>query len=828
MSPNKAHTRPDHECVPFDEVFKEELEDIRARRDHLERAQARTSGETESSFAKSEQILGPLSQTGTFTPDEPILNAVGLSLSGGGIRSAAFCLGVLQALDNARVLDRIDYLSTVSGGGYIGSSLSAGLTIDDGRFPFCRKSDKSDTPSVKHIRDWSNYLMPHGAQDLIESLVIYVRGLVANAILVLPWLLFAAYITVRSHPTGAQLAKPFLFRIPIYNPFPFNHFVLTAYLLLTLLFVFAIWTFIRSVRPQGEPEVPSRLTAFYGIAFVVTTIVAFFELQPFILNRIWANKEWTTSIQNWLQNAAVVLAPLAGVAAFFSRQLAALIKRALETPGSASKMMGYSAKAVVYFAAALLPLLLWIVYFQLSWWGIGDCTVGVPVAVGTYVGDCVITSQYPHTPSWLRWIAGALFGGRPYPMATFYLFSGGVLLLVSFFLSPNANSLHRLYRDRLSKAFLFNPKSKSTGEDLPEIDVLKLTRLDPRLAPYQLINTALNIQGSTHVNQRGRNADFFMFSRRYVGSEATGYVSTKAMQNVVQELDLGTAMAVSGAAASSNMGAQSIKPLTPTLALLNVRVGFWVRNPRFIKVHKIKARLREFFSLYFLYELIADLREDSWNVYVTDGGHVENLGAYELLKRRCSIVLVVDAEADPKMTFGSFVELQRYARIDLGIRINLAWETIAETTLRISEEMAKSGKITAGSGPHCAIGRIDYPDGGQGVMVYIKSSLTGDESDYVLNYKKRYPLFPHESTADQFFTEEQFEVYRALGFHATSGLFDRHDSFGRLDPKQSPSTKDDLELLDKIFPAVPNLDPLWKRKADTFVELADRPLTTSP
>jgi hypothetical protein len=77
-------------------------------------------------------------------------------------------------------------------------------------------------------------------------------------------------------------------------------------------------------------------------------------------------------------------------------------------------------------------------------------------------------------------------------------------------------------------------------------------------------------------------------------------------------------------------------------------------------------------------------------------------------------------------------------------------------------------------------------------------------------------------TADQFFTEEQFEVYRALGFHAVSGLFDRHDCFGRLDPKQSPSTKDDLELLDRIFPAVPKLDPLWVRKAETFVELADR------
>lgn len=499
------------------------------------------------------------------------------------------------------------------------------------------------------------------------------------------------------------------------------------------------------------------------------------------------------------------------MAAFFSKQLAALIKRALETPGSASKLAGYSAKAVVYFGAALIPLLLWTVYFQLSWWGIGECHVGE-------TKSCLIT--YPHTPSWLSATAGVLFGRQPYPMATFYLVIAIILLVVSFFLSPNANSLHRLYRDRLSKAFLFDPTGGDTSHDLPAIDTFKLTDLESEVFPYHLVNTALNIQGSTHVNQRGRNADFFMFSRRYVGSEATGYVSTEAMQTIAPELNFGTAIAVSAAAASSNMGAQSIKPLTPTLALLNVRVGFWLRNPALITTQKTIARLREFFTLYFLYELIADLREDSWNVYVTDGGHLENLGAYELLKRRCRIVLVVDAEADPKMTFGSFIELQRYARIDLGIRINLPWEKIAETTLRISEEVAKGGTITTGNGPHCAIGYIDYPDGGHGVIVYIKSSLTGDESDYVTNYKKRYPLFPHESTADQFFTEEQFEVYRTLGFHAAFGFFDRRDSFGFLDPQKVATTKEDFELLDRIFPVPPDLDPLWPRKAEKFGSVA--------
>ena len=83
-------------------------------------------------------------------------------------------------------------------------------------------------------------------------------------------------------------------------------------------------------------------------------------------------------------------------------------------------------------------------------------------------------------------------------------------------------------------------------------------------------------------------------------------------------------------------------------------------------------------------------------------------------------------------------------------------------------------------GPHCGVGRIFYENGAEGIIVYFKSSLTGDEKDYVLDYKKRYPAFPHETTSDQFFSEEQFEVYRALGFHMVDGFFSGGDQFSYL------------------------------------------------
>jgi hypothetical protein len=73
-------------------------------------------------------------------------------------------------------------------------------------------------------------------------------------------------------------------------------------------------------------------------------------------------------------------------------------------------------------------------------------------------------------------------------------------------------------------------------------------------------------------------------------------------------------------------------------------------------------------------------------------------------------------------------------------------------------------------------------------LVYIKSSLTGDENDYLFHYKRRYSAFPHEITVDQMSSEEQFEAYRAPGYHATFGLFDRRDDFAKLDPAELPDS----------------------------------------
>jgi len=166
-----------------------------------------------------------------------------------------------------------------------------------------------------------------------------------------------------------------------------------------------------------------------------------------------------------------------------------------------------------------------------------------------------------------------------------------------------------------------------------------------------------------------------MFSPKFVGSKSTNYVRTSDLEEVATGLTLATAMAASGAAVSSNMGAETIKPLTATLALLNVRLGYWLRNPAKVRAaktgqgDKVKFDRRNLLAnYYFIAEILGLLSEKRKSVYLTDGGHIENLGIYELLRRRCEVIIAVDAEADPQMAFGSFNILERYALIDMGVR----------------------------------------------------------------------------------------------------------------------------------------------------------------
>jgi predicted acylesterase/phospholipase RssA len=763
-------------------------------------------------------------------------NLTGLALSGGGIRSAAFCLGALQALDSLtddpepNVIDAVDYLSTVSGGGYIGTSLVAALTVDPA-FPFDSRLDEQESPDMQHLRDYSNFLAPNGTIDYLTSFALVLRGLLVNAVIVFPALLFLAAATIYAYPLiiklqppllltlgaavagalfmiGSALLRPFLMRSRLGFRENFGYFLGFLVVALVLIVVFEAQPFIVSQmicaekksecasKAGANAENPKKQDGARGpvaatdkgeaaaknaqLSFVVSPLGVF----------AWGNGASDQGVQSsqtatadsasdetdgggvllsWFSKVfpalAGIIAPLAATLIAASQKLANLAKTTIGDDTWTTFLKKYSSKIALYLAAFIVPFLLWVAYVYLCYWALLDAP-----------SDGVLVSFFKH-PSWVN-----------------YCITAVIFALICLALGPNSNSLHTLYKDRLSRAFLFQNSSQADGNTGGPVDKRPFSWLKRRnpptngwapeaaYAPYLLVNTAINLEASKQLNKRGRNADVFIFSPLYIGSRATGYAESTAMEGTLRHLSLATAMATSGAAASANMGDMTIKILTFSLSLLNIRLGYWLANPsKLAAFQSWAARFRSNIgTLYFAAETFGQLDEKKLNVYLTDGGHIENLGVYELLQRRCKVIIAVDAEADPGMTFPSLVHVQLLARIDLGIRIELPWQSLQTSALAVTDKTlyGKDGPPGA-MGPHAAIGLIRYDERETGVLFYIKSSLSGDENDYILDYKRRNDSFPHETTVDQFFGEEQFEVYRALGFHAARGLFTGENDFAK-------------------------------------------------
>ncbi|OAF02564.1 hypothetical protein AYJ54_26660 [Bradyrhizobium centrolobii] len=760
----------------------------------------------------------------------------GLALSGGGIRSAAFCLGVLQALNAAGVLRRFDYLSTVSGGGYIGSSMtvamSAAARANGGgwHFPFGKTGQEvGETDETRHLRDNSRYLLQNGAWSAISAGVIYLRGITMNVLIVLPFLLIAAALLVLFKPDTRALAEApaWLGLLPDgirTSGWPLS--ICALFLLGVLLIIYAVGV---SISPIQRKSIRTGIARFAVIVLVVCAVPMIFEIHFALLRVMVGAKAMGIAVAgsaagpeetHWFDaigRIVIAVTPIVVAILPFVRQIAQKAVTAA-TESFADAASKWTSRVVLIVVAAIVPLLLWISVLQFAYWGIGvtACTTPEQARCAAWGGD----SWSGHAPAFLAghsfyWVKFASLRGAGW----IYLLSAVLLFLFWLFLNVNANSLHQLYRDRLGSAFLFGQKD-ATGA-LEGADHFRFSDIISGASPYHLINAALNLPGSNFANRRGRNADFFIFSKRYVGSEATGYVDTRLAEKATDGLNVGTAMAISGAAAAPNMGMASMRPLSATIALLNVRLGRWIRHPLDI-VKYADANLAERWwrgsagPLHLLSEAffksgkaVTERRPGRrWAgfLFLTDGGHIENLGIYELLRRRCSLIVAVDAEADPDYTSASLIQLQRFARIDLGTRIVMDWQPIGVRTKEASRGVA-SGTRTQAHGPHVALGLIDYPplwEGGdrqRGVLVYIKSSLSGDENDYVMAYKSRNPAFPQESTMEQLFSEEQFEAYRALGEHIGRRLCDGAD------PATVPSEARDF-VLAGARDRFPNIRPL--------------------
>jgi hypothetical protein len=402
------------------------------------------------------------------------------------------------------------------------------------------------------------------------------------------------------------------------------------------------------------------------------------------------------------------------------------------------------------------------------------------VATNTRLADSWDTDCEPTRVSL---VPSAAFWG----LSLMMIAAGGLAWLVSRQVDLNQFSLHAMYRNRLVRCFLGASRNRRphpfTGfdadDDVPLWPPPKPPRVT-RLRPYPIFNAAINLVGGKNLAWQKRKAASFAFTPEYCGFEyrndepqrdggearpVSAYAPTFAHAGDPQSLTMGLALATSGAAASPNMGYHSSPTLSFLMTVFNVRLGWWLRNPR--KPHvwsneKNRLSLREL-----LYELGGLTTDDKDWVYLSDGGHFENLGIYELVRRRCRFIIACDAGQDGDVTFEDLGNAIEKCRTDFGVNIEI--------------DLSMLRPVDGRSGRHCAVGEIHYerlPDRDSdglplptGTLVYIKTSLTGDESADVLRYAAQHPAFPHESTSDQFFDESQFESYRTLGYHVTRDVF---------------------------------------------------------
>lgn len=355
----------------------------------------------------------------------------------------------------------------------------------------------------------------------------------------------------------------------------------------------------------------------------------------------------------------------------------------------------------------------------------------------------------------------------------------GAALLLGWRVDINKFSLYMLYRNRLVRAYFGASTRRRNPHPFTGFD----PQDDPQLAemenqrPYHIVNTALNLVGGEELAWQTRKAASFAFTPRFCGFEmplmpAQGtsgglrdaqrgiyrptrdYASGAGSGDDDATVRLGMAVALSGAAACPNMGTHSSPPLNFLMTMFNVRLGRWCPNP-------LRAAWTRSSPGIGLFSLIAELfgmtNADANYVYLSDGGHFENLGIYELVRRRCRLVVAVDVASDKAMAFEDLGNAIRKCTTDLhvGIDIDVSRMDLLEDTGRC--------------GASCAVGTIRYshvdPDGVDGTLLYIKPAIVGSENADVLNYRKANPAYPHQSTADQWFDEAQFESYRALGYH---------------------------------------------------------------
>ncbi len=727
-------------------------------------------------------------------------SGIGISCSGGGIRSAAFCLGALQSLDEAGVLRRADYLSAVSGGSYIASAYAVASRHSDPDLLAAQPAFAPGTPEESWVRNHCSYLT-NGFTDTLRVVAIALVGLLANLIF------FTTLLWTLARPLGWFYAwwQPSL-RVPAGCTAGLSPEAATA---------------AGCYDPAGLTGQAGWALAAGGLALaglVLAVVVRMF--QPG-----WPLRQTLRRV------AGVILAAGAALAlvTLVLPELIVFTRNVLggqpqtgpvsDTTGAGSSSDKGAANlgliATVGGAATALALIVQIAVPLRT----------VAVAGGRAVVDATRWTQ--RLSRGLRRVAnlilGALIGPIALAAAALFILNGGaqsrtpsrgelllwgamavLTLVMLWFADVTSWSMHPLYKWRLARTFSVvrardgadSPAGKAA--QLPYEKPLTLSEFAPEQFPGSapgrpafpelLVCAAVNVsdQGTTPP---GRSSLSFVFSPRRVGYpgrvvvtrtapwwrrllypaetelETVAYgpldIDTTEYEGIVgtrrrRDITLSAAVAMSGAAIAPSMGKMTRAPYRFLLALTNVRLGVWLPNPANMPAGcssddggggRLPANPRQ---VRLLYEVTGRHRVRSKFLYVTDGGHIENLGLLELLRRRCTTIVCLDAAGGSTTRFSTLGEAIALAASELNVTVEIDPAVMGAQTDGVND----CDHVT---------GTIHYPDGTTGTLVYGKALITAGSPWDVRAYGTKDPQFPVHPTTDQLFSGETFDAYQALG-----------------------------------------------------------------
>ena len=544
--------------------------------------------------------------------EPPKDDLVGLAFSGGGIRSAVFNLGVLQALEASGILRGVDYLSSVSGGGYIASCytwLRAALPKSTANVFEAKLSGRSDRV-LDWLRSHGKYLISHRGFSIWTLIASVLAASFINVLVLAPPILFAVYsLTLAWLP----IAWPAWLALPgSHVPQQHHGFLLLLAIGTVCLALFPLvavaFAFVAGIPHLSTVRHIDRLRVLMGRLIIYGLALLALGLIPVVaaLGEM-AQHFFSSSKAHLLGEHFSYLAPiLSGLGSM-------LLDKVRGGKGSG----------------------------RLAMIGLSLLVYGLLILAYHLVTDAAVLDA----PTFLALV----------------VFS----VLLAYVCDINRVSIHAYYRARLSDAFLPQIEGASGG-DPGNFDLSQIT--PEHGAPLPLINTTLNTSSSDDERLRSRQGANFFFSPVYSGSQPTGY--RRITDYAGGSLSLSTAFTISGAAVDPDMYVTSARAVSFLMALFNARLGFWARNPDC--GYRRNAMLPWWWIFIGREMLGVGLDEKRRHVHLSDGGGFENLALYELIRRHARYLIVCDAGADPDTTLSDLGRAIERVRVDFGAHIDLA------------------------------------------------------------------------------------------------------------------------------------------------------------